>query len=134
MHRFLHFTPGGGTDGLYLYNKKNNRIFFSRPDPLLKKENIINFNSGPMSGTTSLYGLHNDIDGGLPFMPELKSHIQNSQQMVCVYQSYLLKELLTEEHFARYDIKDPEAHKRLRTLLTNLDWEDNPVLMIATFK
>ena len=51
-----------------------------------------------------------------------------------IYQSYLLKEQLTEEHFARCDIKDSEAHKRLRSLLANLDWEDNPILMIATFK
>jgi hypothetical protein len=54
--------------------------------------------------------------------------------LVALYQSYLLKEYLTDEHFARQNIKDQEAHQRLKDLLANLDEEDNPVLMIATFK
>jgi len=115
--------------GIYLYAKKNNHLISFASDPFLQK--ILPLPDGTMRAF-ALDGLRNDIDGGLPFIPN--GQIQNGQQMVCVYQSYLLKEKLTEEHFARYDIKDPEAHKRLRTLLTNLDWEDNPVLMIATFK
>ena len=119
----------------YLYDKKKNQLISFEGDPLLNREITAPLPGGATNTrTTSLRGLSNDIDGGLPFAPHHLSHIQNDQQMICIYQSYLLKEKLTDEHFARYKIKDPEAHKRLRNLLENLDWEDNPVLMIATFK
>ena len=115
----------------YLYDLKNNRLIAFESDPLLRK--VLPLPDGTLR-EFSLRGLKNDIDGGLPLLPAYASHIQNNQQMVCVYQSYLLKEQLTEDHFARCDIKDREAHKRLQSLLANLDEEDNPVIMIATLK
>ena len=119
---------------LCLYNKNSKKIISFEPDPFLQKEITVTINNSTVSRTTNLSGFRNDIDGGLPFSPSTSIHIQNNHQMACVYQSYLLKELLTEEHFARYEVKDQEAHKRLRSLLANLDEEDNPVIMIATFK
>ena len=116
-----------------LYDKHKKQLISFDSDPLLKVEIVAPLPGGANSSRTgNLSGFRNDIDGGLPFRPLI--NIQNNKQMACVYQSYLLKELLTEEHFARYEVKDREAHKRLRSLLANLDEEDNPVIMIATFK
>jgi len=101
---------------------------------MLTKETIIPLPGGvTQTRTSSLRGLSNDIDGGLPFNPRFLSYIPNNRQLICIYPSYLLKEKLTEEHFAHYKIRDQEAHKRLRNLLANLNEEDNPVIMIATF-
>jgi len=119
------------TIGDCLYDKKHNRLIAFESDALLSNE----INLPDMSTYVyQLRGLRNDIDGGLPFLPRRYSIINNNNQLVCLYQAYVLKNNFTEEHFARQKIKDPEAHKRLRKLLSELDEEDNPVLMIATFK
>ena len=118
----------------FLYEKNNNRLFSFEHELLFEHEQISHILGSTSSRTFRLPGLSNDIDGGLPIMPDFFNNIQNNQQIVTVYQSYLLKGQLTEKHFERVKIKDQEAHKRLRNLLSNLDEEDNPVLMIATFK
>jgi len=115
-----------------LFNKKNHQLISFERDPLLLRERTLP--DGITKVSFPLLGLRNDIDGGLPLNPHYTSEIQSDNQIVSVYQSHLLKDLLTEEHFARMDIKDLDAHKRLRAFLANLDWDDNPVLMIATFK
>ena len=118
----------------FLYEKNNNRLFSFEHELLFEQEQISHIARSTSSRTFRLPGLSNDVDGGLPIIPVFFNNIQNNQQIVTVYQSYLLKEQLTEKHFERVKIKDQEAHKRLRNLLVNLDEEDNPVLMIATFK
>ena len=45
-----------------------------------------------------------------------------------------MKEILTEKYFASIEIKDPQAHQKLRDLLKTLDWEDNPVVVVAKLK
>ena len=82
-------------------------------------------------------GFINDIDGGNDFFPTPSklSCNKNNQQLVChIYQPYNLLEKMTEEYFISKEIKNKEANRRLRNLLKNLNEEDNPVLMIATFK
>ena len=118
-----------------LYDKNKNQLFSFESDPLLKRE--LGHHLPDRITTTraiSLNGLRNDIDGGLPFDPHRLSNIQNDNQMICIYQSHFLKEKLTDEHFKRYTIQDQKAHEKLKKLLEDLDWEDNPVIMIATFK
>ena len=118
-----------------LYDKNKNQLFSFEPDPLLKGESVMRFLDGRTSTRAfSLNGLRNDIDGGLPFDPHRSSNIQNDNQMICIYQSHFLKEKLTDEHFKRYSIQDQKAHEKLKKLLEDLDFEDNPVIMIATFK
>ena len=119
----------------YLYDKKNKRTFFCLSDPLLYVEFVMRPENGPvMSRNIPIRGLRNDIDGGLPIWPVYRSLFQNNQQVVTVYQSYLLKEKLTDEHFAQKNFNDPEAHQRLKNLLSDLNEFDNPVVMISTFK
>ena len=121
--------------GQCLYDKKNKRLTSFERDPKFRRTIEAPMPDGTtLSRTFFLGGLRNDIDGGLPFEPRYFSHFQNNRQLVCVYHPWVLKENLTEEHFAGYKVKNQEAHNRLKNLLTDLDWEDNPVLMIATFK
>ena len=76
----------------------------------------------------------NDIDGGYDFYIAGASIIQNTHQLLCKKcQAYELLRL-NEKHFASKTIKNKEAHERLKNLLVNLNVDDNPVLMIATFK
>ena len=74
------------------------------------------------------------LDGGLPFWPRKGVSIQNDKQLARFYQPFELLERLNEEYFSAHEIKDLQAHERLKNLLKNLDEDDNPVLMIATFK
>ena len=118
-----------------LYDKNKNQLISIKSDPFFQREMTIPLPDGRThTRTTSLNGLRNDIDGGLPFSSSINCHIQNNNQLINIYQSYFLKEKLTDEHFKRYTIKDQEAHKRLKKLLEDLDWDDNPVITIATFK
>ena len=76
-------------------------------------------------------GLINDINGGLSFFPR---YYAGDGIVVDVWQAEDMKEILTEEYFASVEIKDAAAHQKLREILKNLDWEDNPVVVIARLK
>lgn len=128
-----------------IYDRETDQLTFCQRDPLAQKsvnEHSIsrivlggNLNLQDVDPQWSLLpGLINDIDGGLPFWPGRSIKIQDNQKLASIYQPYELLENLNEEYFAAHKIKDQEAHKRLENLLENLGEEDNPVLMIATFK
>ena len=137
VKNYILLNAGEIGSGYYrsLYDKNKNKSISFKSDPLLSRETVAPLLGGELlSRTSSLNGLRNDIDGGLPFDPHHISHIQNNNQMICIYHSYFLKEKLTDEHFTRYTIQDQDANKRLKKLLGELDWEDNPVIIIATFK
>jgi hypothetical protein len=76
-------------------------------------------------------GLINDLDGGMSFFPK---YFTPENEMVDVWRPYEMKEFLTESYFAAHEIKNPQAHQKLRELLNNLDEEDNPVIVIAKLK
>ena len=76
-------------------------------------------------------GLINDMDGGLSFWPKCYS---SGNELADVWQAYEMKEILTEKYFAGHTIKNPQSHQKLKELLNNLDWEDNPVIVIAKLK
>jgi len=76
-------------------------------------------------------GLVNDLDGGLSFWPK---YYTSDNELVDVWQAYEMKEILTEKYFAAHKINNPQAHQKLKALLTNLDWEDNPVIVIGKLK
>lgn len=127
-----------------LYDRKNNRLVFCKPDPLAKRD-LLAYNDPkyPISesllkqvkhANTLFPGFINDIDGGFPFWPYRNAQMQNDNQAVARYHPFELLDNLTEEYFAAHKIKDTEAHIRLKKLMDNMDEEDNPVLMIATFK
>jgi hypothetical protein len=76
-------------------------------------------------------GLINDLDGGLSFWPR---YLTSDNELIDFWQSYEMKEYLTEEYFAAHQIKDPVAHQRLKTLLQDLKEDDNPVIVVAKLK
>ena len=76
-------------------------------------------------------GFVNDINGGLSFIPRFYA---GNGEVVGVWNPEDMMELLTEEYFATKTIRDPEGHQRLREVLRNLVWDDNPVIVIATLK
>ena len=76
-------------------------------------------------------GFINDIDGGLSFFP---IHYAGNGKLVDIWQAEDMLELLTEEYFATKTITDPEAHQRLREVLRNLVWDDNPVIVVARLR
>ena len=51
-----------------------------------------------------------------------------------MYQAGKMKEYLTEEYFASREIKNPQAHQKLRELLKTLIEDDNPVIVVAKMK
>ena len=76
-------------------------------------------------------GLINDLDGGLPFWPK---YYTSGNELVDIWQAYEMKDLLTERYFAAHEIRNPQAHQKLKELLSNLHYEDNPVVVIAKLK
>ena len=77
------------------------------------------------------YGLINDLDGGLHFWPK---YINSENEMITLWQAYDMKEMLTEEYFAAHEIRNPQAHQKLKELVKNLAWDDNPVIVIGKLK
>ena len=78
-----------------------------------------------------IHGLINDLDGGLSFWPR---YYTSDNELVSVWQAYKMKEILSEEYFMAHEIKNPQAHQKLKELLKNLDEEDNPVIVIGKLK
>ena len=76
-------------------------------------------------------GIINDINGGLSFIPQFYA---GNGEVVGVWNPEDMLEVLTEEYFATQTIKDPEAHQRLRAILRNLEFDDNPVIVVARLK
>ena len=73
----------------------------------------------------------NDIDGGLNFW--MNSTNQN-QDLICVYQADFFKEEIDKIDLSEQKAKNPLASQKLRTLLAQLDEEDNPIIVIAKLK
>ena len=80
---------------------------------------------------TRMAGLINDLDGGLPFWPR---DYTSDNELIDIWQAYQMKEFLTEAYFAAHEIKDPQAHQKLKELLKILKDDDNPVLVIGKLK
>ena len=140
-------TPAGFTSNQELWYDKNNKKMTILKQDFLGQKRIkipsantpgVSVNSSESEQLIDSYrkGIINDIDGGFDFFPSPgMTHNQNNQQLVCaVYLPFKILENLNEEHFASKEIKNKEANVRLRNLLKNLKEDDNPVLMIATFK
>ena len=111
--------PKGKTEGarmtpLGIYDIANKHTRLLETDPVSRK-----------------VGLINDFDGGYSFWPKYYS---SENELIDVYQAYEMKELLTERYFAAHEIKNPQAHQKLKELLENLDYEDNPVIVIGKLK
>ena len=99
---------------LGIYDMANNKTRLLETDPVSR-----------------LTGLINDIDGGFSFWPKYYS---SANELIDVLQVYAMKEILTEKYFAAHEIKDPQAHQKLKELLKNLEFDDNPVIVIAKLK
>ena len=76
-------------------------------------------------------GIINDINGGLSIIPRFYA---GNNEVVDIWLAEDMKELLTDEYFAKQKIKDKQAHQKLRELLKNLQEDDNPVIVIAKMK
>jgi len=76
-------------------------------------------------------GIINDMNGGLSFFPK---YYAGDNVVIDVWKAWEMKEMLTEEYFAKQPIKDQAAHQQLREILKNLKDDDNPVIVIAKLK
>ncbi|MDL2266328.1 6-bladed beta-propeller [Parabacteroides sp. OttesenSCG-928-G07] len=76
-------------------------------------------------------GLINDLDGGLSFWPR---YYTSDNELVDIWRVEDMKEYLTDEYFAGHEIKDPASHQKLKELIQKLDFDDNPVVVIAKLK
>lgn len=108
------FIESDSKSHLGIYDIINQRTQLLDTDPVLRRR-----------------GLINDLDGGLPFWPKYYS---SANELVDVWQANEMKEYLTDTYFTAHEIKDPQAHQKLKELLKHLDEEDNPVIVIATLK
>ena len=128
------------------YDKNNGKLTILKQDYLgqnLKKIPVMSspgtfLNSNEKERLINIFrqGFINDVDGGYDFFPiHQMTHIRSNQQLICkTCQPFDLLNDLNEDHFASKKIKNKDAHERLKNILANLDEDDNPVLMIATFK
>ena len=78
-----------------------------------------------------MVGLINDLDGGLSFWP---FYFNSDNELIDIQQAHTMKEYLTEEYFAAHEIKNLQAHQKLRELLKTLKDDDNPVVVVAKLK
>ena len=99
-------------DSTFVYDKRKSQVFVMQKEQNLK-------------------GFYNNIDGGMPFWP---THINQKQEMVSFLYPYDMKEMLTNDYFKQKSINDNSAHLRLRELLSRVNDEDNPVVVIAKLK
>jgi hypothetical protein len=103
----------------YFYRSNNELVEFSSHAlyAIYDKQNrIFNFLQHPIK---DIRGLVNDIDYGIPFWPK---YVSSNGEMVDYHQSY---------RFIEYAEKLPNPDDSFKTILENIDGEDNPIIIIA---
>jgi len=70
----------------------------------------------------------NDIDGGVPFWPV---YTDRRQELVCVFDAYALKEEADDPAPDVRNVKNISDSEKFRTLVSQLNENDNPVVMIV---
>lgn len=102
-----------------IFNKQtSDLIFLKKTDKYLKR-------IGGFSGFV------NDIDGGVPFWPITQPY---GNQLVNAVNTYDLIDYVNSDTFKNSKPKFPEKKIALEQLASNLDYDDNPVLMVVTLK
>lgn len=79
-------------------------------------------------------GLINDLDKGLPFIPERYFEIGNEKYLVAFVQPFEIKNHVASDDFKNSTPKYPEKKKELEKLANSLDENDNPVLILVRLK
>jgi len=107
-----------GREGYSVFNKKENQFKSIEYDLSEKKSK----------------GIINDIDGGLPISPFGYYTKDKSEYIVSWFNVYELKAHIASKAFKNSTPKYPEKKKELERLVSNLDENDNPVLMLVKLK
>ena len=110
-----------------LYDKNRNKPTIVKPE-YVRDRIIIGYDGKERKVKAYFSGFINDLDGG-PNM--LFSFYSDRGQIISSIYPYFL---LTKDYSEGKTVIHPEWHQRYQTLLTNLDEEDNTVLMISHFK
>ena len=97
-------------DSVFLYNKKTHQTV------LLDCQKEYN------------KGFFNDIDGGLSFWP---SYVNSQQELICINEAFDLKEKF---NYSQQNVKNRNAHEKLKKIVTDIRDEDNPIIVIARIK
>jgi len=105
------------TSILGIYDLNTSRLSFNN---ITATENIL-----------SQTGLINDIDGGPRFYP---SHYINDSTLCMWIRAYDLITHVKSEEFADFKPANPKRKNQLLEFANSLSVDDNPVLMLATFK
>ncbi len=79
-------------------------------------------------------GIPNNIDSGLPFLPEVCCEIEGKVFLASLIQPFILKTYTSSDKFKNSTPKYPEKKKQLEQLANSLDENDNPVLMLVNLK
>ena len=76
-------------------------------------------------------GIINDINGGFSIIPR---YYAGNDEIIDIWRAEDMKEMLTDEYFAKQTIKDKQVHQKLKALLEILKEDDNPVIVVAKLK
>jgi hypothetical protein len=74
-----------------------------------------------------LSGLYNDLDGGLPFLP---NSIQDNEMAAMFDASHLID--YGKGEMSTYGGKAPKIHQSFKDMASKLTYEDNSVVVIVT--
>lgn len=109
---------------LYYFNKTRNLAFIYKKNDEVKAL-IIEKENG---------GITNDIDNGLPFIPETYFEKDNKEYLISIVNPFALKAYIASQAFKNSTTKYPEKKKALEKLANSLNENDNPVLMLVRLK
>ena len=86
-------------------------------------------------GSVELYGgILNDIDGGVPFKPEVYLYENEYEYLVELIYPYTIKKHIQSIDFKNSSPKYPEKKKDFQKLADNMKETDNPVLVLVRLK
>lgn len=81
------------------------------------------------------FGFRNDIDGGVDTYPVVVSEKEDECYWVSYIPAEQMKELLTDDYFAgRKEVLQPSRQEELRKMVSGLNEDDNPVLILMKLK
>jgi hypothetical protein len=79
------------------------------------------------------YGFHNDIDGSIPFWPEIKGHVFGKTHYRPVSVPHL-KKIMNYPYTKSIEIKNREKHQKIKDYIESADEDNNPVVFFVDFK
>ncbi|TKG94924.1 6-bladed beta-propeller [Puteibacter caeruleilacunae] len=100
----------------------------------VSKTRNLSFKSYEIDFSEKIFGFINDIDGGMPLDPKQCVNSTDKQYLMSYIPALSLKQYVESNKFGQTKCKQPVLHEKLKAFASQIDENDNPILILAKLK